>query len=42
LLLKSPGTTVVVAAAAVGIESPSYLARLFSKYGEPLPGTFKK
>jgi AraC-like DNA-binding protein len=41
-LLKSPGTTVVVAAAAVGIESPSYLARLFSKYGEPLPGTFKK
>jgi hypothetical protein len=33
--------SVVTAAAAVGIESPSYLARLFIKYGEPLPGTFK-
>jgi AraC-like DNA-binding protein len=41
-MLRSSGTTVVTAAAAVGFESPSYLARLFTKYGEPLPGRFKR
>jgi transcriptional regulator GlxA family with amidase domain len=41
-LLRLPRTTVVAAAAAVGIESPSYLARLFVKYGEALPGSFKR
>jgi transcriptional regulator GlxA family with amidase domain len=40
-LLSLPGTTVVTAAAVVGVESPSYLARLFTRDGKPLPGTFK-
>jgi AraC-like DNA-binding protein len=41
LLLQTPGMTVLMAAAAVGLNSPSYLARLFRKYGQSLPGTFK-
>ncbi|WP_144161353.1 helix-turn-helix transcriptional regulator [Paraburkholderia sp. BCC1885] len=41
-LLELPGMTVIGAATAVGIDSPSYLARLFDKYGKPLPGTFKR
>jgi transcriptional regulator GlxA family with amidase domain len=32
-LLSLPGTTVVTAAAVVGVESPSYLARLFTRDG---------
>ncbi|WP_109477539.1 AraC family transcriptional regulator [Paraburkholderia sp. C35] len=42
LLLQTRQVTVVAAAAAVGIDSPSYLAQLFRKYGEPLPRSFKK
>jgi AraC-like DNA-binding protein len=41
-LLKAPGATVVAVAAAVGIESPSYLARLFHRYGKPSPRILKK
>lgn len=41
LLLQAPGMTVVTAAAAVGLDSPSYLARLFRKYGQALPRSFK-
>jgi AraC-like DNA-binding protein len=41
LLLEAPGMTVVAAAAAVGLDSPSYLARLFKKYGEALPRSYK-
>jgi transcriptional regulator GlxA family with amidase domain len=41
LLLQTPGVTVVTAAAAVGLDSPSYLARLFRKYGQALPRSFK-
>jgi AraC-like DNA-binding protein len=41
LLLQMPGTTVIMAAAAVGLDSPSYLARLFRKYGRALPGAFR-
>jgi AraC-like DNA-binding protein len=41
LLLQTPGTTVVEAAAAVGVESPSYLARLFKRFGHDLPRSFK-
>ncbi|RQR24550.1 AraC family transcriptional regulator [Burkholderia sp. Bp9143] len=41
LLLQSPGMTVVMAAAAVGLDSPSYLARLFRKHGQALPRSFK-
>lgn len=41
LLLKIPGTTVISAATAVGLNSPSYLARLFRKYGHALPASFK-
>ncbi|MFL9891807.1 helix-turn-helix domain-containing protein [Paraburkholderia sp. RL17-381-BIF-C] len=41
LLLQTPGVTVVMAAAAVGLDSPSYLARLFRKYGHGLPRCFK-
>jgi AraC-like DNA-binding protein len=41
LLLQAPGMTVVAAAAAVGLDSPSYLARLFRKYGQALPRSFK-
>ncbi|WP_250470021.1 AraC family transcriptional regulator [Caballeronia sp. GAFFF2] len=40
-LLNSPGTTVLDAALAVGIESASYLARLFSKHGLGKPGDHK-
>jgi len=40
-LLQSPGMTVVMAAAAVGLDSPSYLARLFRKHGLALPRSFK-
>jgi AraC-like DNA-binding protein len=40
-LLNVPGTTVLSAAISVGIESPSYLARLFSKFGMPSPRTLK-
>ncbi|MEM5367160.1 helix-turn-helix domain-containing protein [Paraburkholderia azotifigens] len=41
LLLQSPGMTVVTAAAAVGLDSPSCLARLFRKCGQALPRSFK-
>jgi AraC-like DNA-binding protein len=41
MLLQSPVMTVVTAAAAVGLDSPSYLARLFRKYGLALPRSFK-
>jgi AraC-like DNA-binding protein len=41
-LLQSPGTTVAAAAAIVGVDSPSYLARLFARYGPALPGTLKR
>lgn len=41
LLLQSPGMSVVKAAAAVGLDSPSYLARLFRKHGEALPRSLK-
>jgi AraC-like DNA-binding protein len=41
LLLRMPGVTVMAAATAVGVDSPSYLARLFRKLGEPLPRSFK-
>jgi AraC-like DNA-binding protein len=41
LLLQAPGMTVVTAAAAVGLDSPSYLAQLFRKYGQALPRSFK-
>lgn len=41
VLLREPGTTVVAAATAVGLDSPSYLARLFRKYGQPFPRTLK-
>lgn len=41
LLLQTPGTTVVMAATAVGLNSPSYLARLFRKYDRALPRSFK-
>jgi AraC-like DNA-binding protein len=37
-LLSDPATTVLDAALAVGIESPSYLARLFRAYAGHLPG----
>jgi len=37
LLLGDPATTVLDAALAVGIESPSYLARLFRAYAGKLP-----
>lgn len=37
LLLSDPATTVLDAALAVGIESPSYLARLFRTYTGHLP-----
>ncbi|WP_150590026.1 AraC family transcriptional regulator [Pandoraea eparura] len=40
-LLTSPGMTVLAAAAAVGLESPSYLARLFRKYGYGPPKGYK-
>jgi AraC-like DNA-binding protein len=40
-LLRVPGTTVLSAAISVGIDSPSYLARLFVKHGLPLPGSLK-
>ncbi|VVE18203.1 Regulatory protein SoxS [Pandoraea cepalis] len=40
-LLNSPGMTVLAAAAAVGLESPSYLARLFRKYGYGPPNGYK-
>ncbi|ATF88673.1 AraC family transcriptional regulator [Burkholderia gladioli] len=36
-LLRAPNMTVVAAAAAVGLESPSYLARLFRKHGYAPP-----
>jgi AraC-like DNA-binding protein len=42
LLLQAPGVTVVSAAAAVGIDSPSYLARLFRRFGQELPGSLKR
>ena len=40
-LLSVPGTTVLSAALSVGIESPSYLARLFDKFGLPSPREVK-
>ncbi|MFM0433755.1 AraC family transcriptional regulator [Paraburkholderia aspalathi] len=40
-LLNVPGTTVLAAAMSVGIESPSYLARLFNKFGMPSPRTLR-
>ncbi|CAM2161502.1 helix-turn-helix transcriptional regulator [Burkholderia orbicola] len=40
-LLNVPGTTVLSAALSVGIESPSYLARLFNKFGLPAPRDLK-
>ncbi|OXI28628.1 AraC family transcriptional regulator [Burkholderia sp. AU16741] len=40
-LLNVPGTTVLSAALSVGIESPSYLARLFNKFGLPSPRELK-
>lgn len=40
-MLEVPGTSVLSAALAVGLESPSYLARLFKKHAMPLPRTFK-
>jgi AraC-like DNA-binding protein len=40
-LLNVPGMTVLSAAISVGVESPSYLARLFIKHGLPRPGAFK-
>ncbi|AJP57814.1 AraC family transcriptional regulator [Pandoraea vervacti] len=40
-LLNAPGMTVLGVAAAVGLESPSYLARLFRKYGYAPPNAFK-
>lgn len=40
-LLDVPGTTVLSAALSVGIESPSYLARLFNKFGMPSPRDLK-
>jgi len=40
-LLNVPGTTVLAAAMSVGVESPSYLARLFNRFGMPLPRAFK-
>ncbi|MBK1820857.1 MULTISPECIES: helix-turn-helix domain-containing protein [Burkholderia] len=40
-LLNVPGTTVLSAALSVGIESPSYLARLFTKFGLPAPRDLK-
>lgn len=42
LLLQTPGMTVLMATASVGLKSPSYLARLFRKYGQSLPATFKE
>jgi transcriptional regulator GlxA family with amidase domain len=41
-MLRSSEPPVVTAAAAVGFESPSYLARRFTKYGKPLPGRLKR
>ncbi|SEE92963.1 transcriptional regulator, AraC family [Burkholderia sp. WP9] len=41
VLLNVPGTTVLSAAMSVGIESPSYLARLFNKFGLPAPHTLR-
>ncbi len=41
LLPRMPGVTVMTAATAVGVDSPSYLVRLFRKPGEPLPRSFK-
>ncbi|MGI4861359.1 MAG: helix-turn-helix transcriptional regulator [Janthinobacterium lividum] len=40
-LLQVPGTTVLAAALHVGIDSPSYLARLFRKHGMPVPHSLK-
>jgi len=40
-LLDRPGTTVLDAALAVGVESASYLARLFDKHGMGKPGDYK-
>ncbi|MBR8211738.1 helix-turn-helix transcriptional regulator [Burkholderia cenocepacia] len=40
-LLNVPGTTVLSAALSVGIETPSYLARLFTKFGLPAPRDLK-
>jgi transcriptional regulator GlxA family with amidase domain len=40
-LLNVPGTTVLSAAMSVGIDSPSYLARLFNKFGMPSPRTLR-
>jgi len=40
-LLQVPGTTVLDAALQVGIDSPSYLARLFRKHGMPMPRAVK-
>ncbi|MCI3208045.1 AraC family transcriptional regulator [Pandoraea capi] len=40
-LLSAPGMTVLSVAAAVGLDSPSYLARLFKKYGYAPPNAFK-
>lgn len=40
-LLQAPGTTVLDAALHVGIDSPSYLARLFRKHGMSMPRSLK-
>jgi AraC-like DNA-binding protein len=37
VLLSSPGATVLSVCLAVGLESPSYLAKLFAKYGVQHP-----
>jgi len=37
VLLSGPGTTVLSVCLAVGLESPSYLAKLFAKYGVQHP-----
>ncbi|VVD64540.1 AraC family transcriptional regulator [Pandoraea aquatica] len=40
-LLRAPGMTVLAVAAAVGLDSPSYLARLFRQHGYAPPNAFK-
>jgi len=39
VLLSNPGATVLSVCLAVGLESPSYLAKLFAKYGVQHPRT---
>lgn len=41
-LLRAPGMTVLAVATAVGLDSPSYLARLFRQHGYAPPKVFKQ